>query len=232
MRMVNKIIGLLLVFALAAAAASASAPKLTLGTDKTLYNWNEEPVFYINNTGNDLNIYSATLQITDDKGVSISRPVTISNRVSVLRTKLNYTIRWAEFNYGLLPAGKYKALVVYSVPGSRDKYVSSNVFVVAPPLILTTTKNSTSGVVFRVTNTGTQPIDLSSVDLQVYTDKGVPVYDPFPVYPSYYLLKPGKSYDFAWGVFGGIPAGTYQAKMYLQAGPKLLVINGNVFTVN
>lgn len=228
MKQMNKAIGIIVVLVLLATAASASVqPKLTLTTDKSLYNWNDVPQVIISNAGStNLNIVSATLQIKDGSGVSVYYQQIDIGR---LKPKMNYIVRLNQ----LLPAGSYKAVLVYSLAGSMTRYtISSNVFVVAAPLILKTeVYGSVQGVKFSVTNPGTQPIDLSSVKMQVYTAAGVPLYDPFSVYPSYYPLQPNTSYGFTWGVFGGIPAGTYRAKMTMQTSNGILVIDGDLFTV-
>lgn len=228
MKQMNKAIGIIVVLVLMAAAASASVqPKITLTTDKSMYNWNEAPQVIINNAGStSLNIRSVELQIKDDSGVSVYYQQIDIGR---LKPKMNYTVWLGQ----PLPAGSYKAVLVYSLSGSRTRYtISSNGFVVAAPLILKTeVYGSSQGVKFNVTNLGTQPIDLSSVKMQVYTAAGVPLYDLFSVYPSYYPLQPNKSYEFTWGVFGGIPAGTYRAKMTVLTNGGVLVIDGDLFAV-
>jgi uncharacterized membrane protein len=231
MKQTNKVIGIIVVLALLAAAASASVPaKLTVTTDKNTYNWNEKrPQVIIYNAGNTtLDIASATLQITNDSGISIYRQ---QLDIDVLKPKRNYTVT-VRLN-SLLPAGKYKAFLVYSLSGCKVKYtVSSDIFVVSPPLVLTTVVNGAKDVRFTVTNPGTQDIDLSLVKMQVYSDKDVPLYGSFSVCPSCDPLQPNKSIEFGWGVFGGTPAGIYQGKMLIQtSGNWILVVNGDVFIV-
>lgn len=232
MKQINKVIGIIVVLAVLAAIASASVPaKLTLTTDKGIYNWSENrPQVIIYNAGNTvLDIRSATLQITNDSGVSIYRQKV---DIDILKPRQNYTAT-VRLNK-LLPAGEYKAVLVYSLSGSgKTKYtVSSNAFVVAPSLTLTTMVNGAKDVRFMVTNPGTQAIDISKIKMQVCSDKGAPLYSPFSICPSCDPLQPNKSIKFGWGVFGGIPAGTYQGKMMLQTSSNgVLVINGDTFEV-
>jgi hypothetical protein len=236
MKQINKVLGIIVVLALLAVAASASAPvqaKLTLTTDKSTYNWNEQrPQVIIYNAGNTaLNVVSATLQIINDGDVSIFRQ---QIDIDVLKPKQNYTAT-VRLNT-LLSAGKYKAVLVYSLSGcGKIKYtVSSNVFVVAPPLVLTTVVNGAKDVRFTVTNPGTKAFDLLSlVKMQVFnSDTDVPLYSPFIVCPSCDPLQPNKNIEFGWGVFGGTPAGTYRGKMLIQTERYgILVVNGDVFVV-
>lgn len=219
MKQRNIAIGIVVVLVLMAVAPSASVqPKLTLTTDKSTYNWNEAPQITINNAGNtSVIIDSGTLQITNSSGVIDRKYIDV-----VLSPKSSYTVQ-----LDVLPAGKYKVVLVYSLESNRNiRYnFSSNVFVVsASPFLTTVVYGGVQGVKFNVTNPGTQPIDLSLLEIQVYTDTGMPLYDPFSVYPSYYPLQPNTSYEFTWGIFGGIPAGTYQAKMKM-------VIDDDLFTV-
>jgi hypothetical protein len=234
MKQINNIIGIIVVLALLAATASASVPiqaKLTLTTDKNTYNWNEKrPQVIIYNAGNTaLDIGSAVLQITNDSGVSLFRQ---QINIDVSKPKQNYTATIRLNN--LLPAGKYKAVLVYSLSRSGIKYtISSNVFVVTPPLVLTTVVNGAKDVRFTVTNPGSQDIDLSLVKMQVCSSEtGVPLYGSFSVCPSCDLLQPNKSVEFGWGVFGGTPTGKYRGKITMQTqGNGVLVVNGDVFVV-
>jgi hypothetical protein len=234
MKQISKVIGIIVVLALLAATASAYASvpvKLTLTTDKNTYNWNEKrPQVIIYNAGNTaLDIGSAVLQITNDSGVSIYRQ---QIDIDILKPKQNYTATVRLNN--LMPAGKYKAVLVYSLSGSRIKYsVSSNVFVVTPPLVLTTVVNAARDIRFTVTNPGTQAITLSLVKMQVCSgDTGVPLYSSFSVCPSCDPLQPNKSVEFGWGVFGGTPTGKYLGKIMMQTESNgVVVVNGDVFTV-
>jgi hypothetical protein len=235
MKQINKVIGIIVVLALLAATASASASvpsKLALTTDKITYNWNEKrpQVIIYNAVNTALDIGSTVLHITNDSGVSIYHQQV---NIGVLRPKQNYTVT-VRLN-SLLPAGIYKAVLVYSLPGSgKIKYtVSSNIFVVAPPLVLATVVNSAKDVRFTVTNPGTKTIDMSLVKMQVCSaDTGVPLYSSFFVCPSCDPLQPNRNIEFGWGVFGGTPAGKYRGKMMIQtASNGVLVVNGDVFVV-
>lgn len=210
-----------------AASASASAfvqPNLTLTTDKSMYNWNETPQVIFNNTGNTkLYIEFGSLYIKNSSGAVYHEYLDI-----VLNPKSNYTEKLI-----LLPAGKYFVYFVYP-PFESNRNIrvnfTSNVFVVAPPLTLTTKVYGCARVVkFNITNPGTRPIDLSPIKLQVYTVAGVPIYNQFSLFPSY-SLQPNKSW-FTWSDFEGIRAGTYQAKMTMQTSNGVVVINGDLFTV-
>jgi hypothetical protein len=232
MKQINKVIGIIVALSLLAATASASAPvhsKLTLTTDKNIYNWDERPQVIIYNAGNAaLGICSATLQITNDSGISIFRQ---QIDIDVLKPKQNYTIA-VRFN-SLLPAGKYNAVLTYSLSVRGTKYtISSDVFVVSPPLVLTTMVKGDKDVRFTITNPGTQAIDLSLVKMMVCSNKGVPLYSPFSVCISCNPLQPNTSTGFGWSVFGGTPAGTYRGKIMIQT-PRdgVLVVNGDLFMV-
>lgn len=218
MKQRNIVIGIVVVLVLMSMAASASVqPKITLTTDKSTYNWNEAPAVTISNLGyTKIYVDSGTLQITNSSGVVDRKYIDVA-----LDPKTSYT---EQLN--LLPAGEYRVFLVYSLESNRNiRYnFSSNVFVVSASPYLTTAGNA-QGITFNVTNPGTQPIDLSLLEIQVYTDYGMPLYDPFSVYPSYYPLQPNASYEFTWGVFGGIPAGTYKAKMKM-------VLDDDLFTVS